>query len=244
MNQTFITLPANETLPKGFFDVFPDLKTIYWNHTKISIDVIPSDRDLVIIFPREYSYDVVVPERIAVVLDIDDVCDDGLGEITQPTYFAWRKDDSGFTLSEKTKPVKGFQDGSYDHGSNWFVAIKKGEIDTSIKSFSDYWKKEEVVTSDAEVIISSAYMIEGLERSNKIATEKVNEEALEIANEVKRQVDEAIELGELGRTGMWGYTIQGDDHEAVYQRLMKHLPGLSLERDGEDLEVHNTAMNK
>ena len=247
MNQTFIELPNNKPIPKGFFDVFPDLKTIYWN--KAPLDSLPN-RELVVFLPEDYSHSIKnIPEAVAVVAHSSYVTAELEHNTDLVTLFLW---DNGEDPSKLLFLMGGhrntFKDPIYDHKDNWIICVKRVNNEFRFASpegmsFADYWKKEEitesVITKQSEPRIKEIVTAQTIIDMRKAIEEErlnaSNVKALDLANKIKEDLNFIFKYGYLnGRTcnlteGEIYYHLTGD-WEAIYDRLVRHVPGLKVSR--------------
>ena len=232
---TSFEFPENydKPFPKDFFDRYPNVVTIYLSASvapTITKGCIP-DRDLVIFFPEGYPPSSrslsCIPKRVIVVIHINDEhSHKGYG-----TYFLW----APFWI-----PTAWFQDPKYDIKGSWIGAYEScwpryRNWRRDIKEFSDHWKKmkpKEIavvikppISDDIEILLS-ADDIKNARKESKIRLKEIHKEAKDLATQIKKDVLSVInEDPDEDFDGI--YECQ---EERIYERLVMHLPGLSIFR--------------
>ena len=247
-----IQFPDTYTIspPKGFFDAFPNLKTIYWgkNMPDIEEDVIPN-KEIVLFLPSNHPLTRIskhIPEKVIIVIPSSNIYFpfDDMFEDRKPNrsmYFTWDKHESnssGYFKWRKEVPnckdevyqIQAFKDPEYDSKNYSITAIFRtgnGEtIGKEINCFADYWK-EEPVTKSTDVVISSAYVDQGLKEAQGNRDGKMAEQTRELVIEIKNAIDQAIANGGFDRSYRMSHYFGGlsINHES----LKNQLPGLSLD---------------
>lgn len=254
MNQTFIELPNIASIPKGFFDVFPDLKAIYWNEAPLNS--LPN-RELVVFLPEDYSHSIAnIPEAVAVVAHSSYV-DHKLGLNTDlVTLFLWEySEDPDNLLLLMGGHRNTFKDPIYDRKGNWIICAKRVNNEFRFASpegmsFADYWKKEEIIESvitkqsepHIEEIVTAQTIIDMRKAVEEERLNASNVKALDLANKIKEDLNFIFKYGYLnGRScnlaaGEIYYPLTGD-REAIYDRLVRHVPGLKVSRKDDRVTV-------
>ena len=246
MNQTFIELPNIESIPKGFFDVFPDLKAIYLHKDqKIDENSFPN-RELALFFPVGYQYQIKnIPEKIAVVVHytfLSSCLDDNTD---RDILFVWKDDEISFPQGNLLHAMKCFKDSVYGSTPRFITSIKRSGnkfILNKMTSIADYWKEETKSVEEPvkeEIIISTSFIEEGIKRSAEAKQIHIMNEAIEIAHKIKADLNEAFEAGTFDRNYQKAYVVK-NDRDTVLAAIKKHVPGVVMMRSSNVSYIHAT----
>lgn len=250
MNTTVFEFPSTYSSdPKGIFDCFPDLKTIYWGlnmNDSIGEDVVPN-REILLVMPEESGdYLMNIPEKVAVAIHINSISV-SLDRPSSLIIFAWSENKNDLTSDafDSSIPINVFQDLEYDPKGNWFAPIfrahdgqtmtvnlkfKQIQSERKIESFSDFWKEEEIAVvqtvtqteDDIEVILSQSDFDEILKRVEEKKKEDTRVFAIKIKSDFEKfSLDPPKGEGSLSLTYPANNSI-------ILERLSKHLPALKV----------------
>ena len=252
MNTTVFEFPSTYSSdPKGIFDCFPDLKTIYWGlnmNDSIEEDVVPN-REILLVMPEESGdYLTNIPEKVAVAIHANDITV-SLDKPSSLIIFAWSENKNvlrNLPLDfDNSIPINVFQDLEYDPKGNWFAPIfrahdgqqfKQIQSERKIESFSDFWKEEEIAVvqtvtqteDDIEVILSQSDFNEILKRVEEKKKEDTRVFALTVKNDVEKYL-----LNPPKGANAFIMTYPANN-SIILERLVKHLPVLAITHDGEN----------
>lgn len=244
MNQTVFHFPADhkELPPKGFFDCFPDLKTVYLSDNmreKIEEGIFPA-RKMLLVIPKGYEKPIMnIPKEMAVAVHFDDFSfEDDLE--SHDVIFVWGKNKDVRFWNEGSVCISGpvFQDPEYDSKNRWFAAICRDESSLSrenITKISDYWKDKPVPTqvakieNDIEVILDKSMLGDMQKRIEKKRKEKIENDAINLAIDIKNSFERYLGDMTVDKIPKLKYHWYEDD--AVFDLVIKHLPALELTRE-------------
>lgn len=216
---------------KGFFDSFPNLKTIYWGDKMGSVEGIP-DREILLVVPKGHKcYVKNVSEKVVVAIHNDDLQPSDF--FHRPIYFAWREKEHNGSLKASIHMGQSFQNPRYGDNDSWFAAVCSHEtpsLITNIKSFADYWGHEEKpdvsIEESIEMMLSQSEEV----RLNKInekeeeRLKKIESDAKELADRIMNDIRKAKDDGAFDRNYAKAYLYDG----VIFESLEKNLPGLLL----------------
>ena len=246
MNQTFIELPNIESIPKGFFDVFPDLKAIYLaKDQKIDENSFPN-RELALFFPEGYWYQIKnVPEKIAVVVHCTFVSSCLEDNTDRDVLFVWKDDEISFPKGNLLHAMKCFKDSVYGSKPRFITSIKRSGnkfILNKMTSISDYWKEETKPVEEQvkeEIIIPTSFIEEGIKRSAEVKQIHIINETLELAHKIKADLNEAFEAGTFDRNYQKAYVVK-NDRDTILEAIKKHVQGMIVLRSSNDNYLYVT----